>query len=79
MCRAEESLFAIAIDGQFLEVIILQQGFDFGPGWSLLHEALERREGVQTGGGEDFQIQQKVKQVEVRKRDLWGIETLVML
>lgn len=67
MSRAEESLFAIAIDGHFLEVVTLEQGFDFGPGRSLIHEALERRERVQTGGAKHFKIQQKIEQVVIRK------------
>lgn len=68
----EELLFAVAIDGKFLEVVALQQGFDFGPRSDLIHIALERREGVQRGGAKDFKIQQKVEQVVVRKWDLWG-------
>lgn len=65
--RPEELLFAVAIDGKFLKVFTLQQGFDFGPRSDLIHIALERREGVQRGGAKDFKIQQKVEQVVVRK------------
>ena len=64
------SLLPVAVDGNLLEGVGVQQGSDLRPGGHLLDQVVEFWEVIQGLGAQNQVVQQQVKQVVVRERHL---------